>query len=125
MASQDATLWTLSTQGPGAWVCVNWKAAVLFATGFLGGIFSSISGSGIDICSFAVLTLLFRVSEKTATPTSVILMAINTWVGFLYRQFGQGGVMVGTHRVPRSSAVPPRLPCLPPPRLPTNEHLGH
>ena len=26
--------------------------------------------SGIDICSFSVLTLLFRVSEKTATPTS-------------------------------------------------------
>ena len=70
----------------------NWKAAVLVATGFLGGIFSSISGSGIDICSFACLTLLFRISEKTATPTSVVLMAINTVVGFLYRNYGQGGV---------------------------------
>jgi uncharacterized membrane protein YfcA len=71
---------------------INWKACILVATGFLGGIFSSISGSGIDICSFAVLTLLFRVSEKTATPTSVLLMAINTVVGFLYREYGQGGV---------------------------------
>jgi len=71
---------------------LNWKACVLVATGFLGGIFSSISGSGIDICSFACLTLFFRVSEKTATPTSVILMAINTVVGFLYREYGMGGV---------------------------------
>jgi hypothetical protein len=50
------------------------------------------AGSGIDICSFAALTLLFRVSEKVATPTSVILMAINTSIGFAYRQFGMGGV---------------------------------
>lgn len=71
---------------------VNWKACVLIVTGFVGGIFSSIAGSGIDICSFAVLTLFFRISEKTATPTSVILMAINTVVGFLYRQFAMGGV---------------------------------
>ena len=36
--------------------------------------------------------LLPQVSEKTATPTSVVLMAINTVVGFLYRNYGQGGV---------------------------------
>eukprot|EP01024_Parvocaulis_polyphysoides_P037081 TRINITY_DN32986_c0_g2_i2.p1 TRINITY_DN32986_c0_g2~~TRINITY_DN32986_c0_g2_i2.p1 ORF type:complete len:471 (+),score=76.19 TRINITY_DN32986_c0_g2_i2:221-1633(+) len=70
----------------------NWKIVVLLAAGFLGGIFSSIAGSGIDICSFAILTLLFRVTEKTATPTSVILMAGNTLVGFFWRNFGQGGV---------------------------------
>jgi hypothetical protein len=55
-------------------------------------LFSSIAGSGLDICSFAFLTLLFRISEKTATPTSVILMAINTVVGFAYRKYGQEGV---------------------------------
>ena len=43
-----------------------WKAAVLVGTGVAGGIFYAISGSGIDICSFAVLTLLFRVSEKVS-----------------------------------------------------------
>lgn len=87
----SATLWQMdqATYGPLAfYVFFNWKAAVLVATGFLGGIFSSISGSGIDICSFAVLTLFFRVSEKTATPTSVILMAVNTCVAFLYREYG-------------------------------------
>lgn len=64
-----------------------WKGAVLVAAGVAGGIFSAISGSGIDICSFAVLTLLFRVSEKVATPTSVVLMAINTVVGYMFREF--------------------------------------
>ncbi|VDL71831.1 unnamed protein product [Nippostrongylus brasiliensis] len=51
-----------------------WKAAVLVATGFVGGTFSAFSGSGVDICTFSIITLLFRVSEKTATPTSVVLM---------------------------------------------------
>ncbi|CAM9456774.1 unnamed protein product [Sphacelaria rigidula] len=71
---------------------LNWKACIVFTAGFVGGIFSAISGSGIDICTFSVLTLLFRVSEKIATPTSVVLMAINTLVGFMYRQLAMGGV---------------------------------
>ena len=50
------------------------------------------SGSGIDICSFAVLTLLFRLTEKTATPTSVVLMAVNTFVAMCYRQFWMEGL---------------------------------
>lgn len=69
-----------------------WRALTLLAAGFLGGIFSSVAGSGIDICSFATLTLLFRISEKVATPTSVCLMAVNTVVGFTWRQFYMGGV---------------------------------
>ena len=63
-----------------------WKILVLLATGFMGGIFSSFAGSGLDICTFSVITLLFRVTEKTATPTSVVLMAGNTVVGFYWRQ---------------------------------------
>ena len=63
---------------------LNWKAMILLGAGFIGGIFTSIAGSGIDICSFSVLTLLFRVSEKTATPTSVVLMAINTFLAMCY-----------------------------------------
>ena len=62
-----------------------WKALTLLAAGFMGGIFSSFAGSGIDICSFMILTLLFRVSEKVATPTSVVLMAVNTVMGFYWR----------------------------------------
>eukprot|EP00095_Tigriopus_kingsejongensis_P010879 maker-scaffold86_size395752-snap-gene-1.12 protein:Tk10879 transcript:maker-scaffold86_size395752-snap-gene-1.12-mRNA-1 annotation:"hypothetical protein Y032_0347g3155" len=62
-----------------------WQAIVLTLTGCVGGIFSAIAGSGVDICSFSILSLLFRVSEKVATPTSVVLMAINTCVGFYWR----------------------------------------
>ncbi|KAI6183468.1 hypothetical protein M3Y97_00492400 [Aphelenchoides bicaudatus] len=63
-----------------------WKALVLFGTGFFGGLLSAFTGSGVDICSFSILTLLFRVSEKVATPTSVVLMCLNTLVGFYWRQ---------------------------------------
>lgn len=69
-----------------------WRAITLLIAGFWGGMFSAVSGSGIDICSFATLTLLFRISEKVATPTSVCLMAVNTMVGFGWRQFYMGGV---------------------------------
>ena len=58
-----------------------WQGVVLLFTGFFGGIFTGISGSGVDICSFSMLCLLFRVSEKVATPTSIVLMAINTSLG--------------------------------------------
>ena len=37
-----------------------WQALVLALTGFFGGIFSAIAGSGVDICSFSILSLLFR-----------------------------------------------------------------
>jgi hypothetical protein len=33
---------------------------MLFMTGFIGGIFTAIAGSGVDICSTAILSLLFR-----------------------------------------------------------------
>lgn len=62
-----------------------WKATVLFVAGFIGGLCSAFAGSGVDICAFSVLTLLFRLSEKVATPTSVVLMAANTCVGFFWR----------------------------------------
>ncbi|RCN40399.1 hypothetical protein ANCCAN_13645 [Ancylostoma caninum] len=60
-----------------------WKAAVLVLTGLVGG---------VDICTFSIITLLFRVSEKTATPTSVVLMGINTMVGAYWRAVWQGDV---------------------------------
>ena len=65
----------------------KWKACVLLACGLVGGMFTSLAGSGVDICSFSVLTLLFRVSEKVATPTSVVLMATVSVVGSYWRVF--------------------------------------
>ena len=37
-----------------------WQALVLTLTGFIGGMFTGVTGSGTDICSFAILSLLFR-----------------------------------------------------------------
>lgn len=68
------------------------RAWVLFSIGCFGGICSSIAGSGLDIATFSILTLYFRVSEKVATPTSVILMATNAIVGVFCRTVvGLGG----------------------------------
>lgn len=69
-----------------------WKGIVLIVTGFIGGVFTSFVGSGLDICSLSVLTLFFRLSEKTATPTAVILMACNSVFGIFWRQVIQNTV---------------------------------
>lgn len=54
----------------------------LAIVGFIGGIFSSVLGNGIDICTFSYVVLKYGLSEKVATPTSVILMASNALIGF-------------------------------------------
>ncbi|CAH1802681.1 unnamed protein product [Owenia fusiformis] len=62
-----------------------WKICFLLVTGFFGGNFTAIAASGLDICTFSILTLVFRVTEKTATPTSVVLMGGNTLFAFFWR----------------------------------------
>lgn len=59
----------------------------LFLIGVLGGVFSSIFGNGIDICTFAFVVLKYGLSEKVATPTSVILMASNAIIGAILHTF--------------------------------------
>ncbi|WP_234572611.1 sulfite exporter TauE/SafE family protein [Rhodohalobacter sp. 614A] len=59
----------------------------LLVIGVLGGIFSSVFGNGIDICTFAFVVLKYGLSEKVATPTSVILMASNAVIGALLHTF--------------------------------------
>ena len=46
-------------------------AVLLVGTGIVGGVVTSITGSGLDITTFALLVLRLRISEKIATPTSV------------------------------------------------------
>ena len=60
---------------------INDKLVIIFI-GLLGGGLSAILGSGIDILTFAFVTMRYQLSEKVATPTSVVLMAGNTLVGF-------------------------------------------
>ena len=62
-------------------------AVLLMGVGFIGGIFTSIVGTGLDFLTFSLLVLYFNVSEKVATPTSVVLMAINSAVGFALHHF--------------------------------------
>jgi len=60
-------------------------AVLLFVVGIVGGVITSITGSGLDITIFSLLVLRLRINEKIATPTSVVLMGINAAVGFLWR----------------------------------------
>jgi uncharacterized membrane protein YfcA len=60
---------------------------ILVAAGFLGGIVSALIGTGANSVIFMVMVLLFRISEKIATPTSVILMTMVTIPGFLAHLF--------------------------------------
>ena len=59
----------------------------LILFGFIGGIITSFFGNGIDIFTFCLLTLFYGICEKVATPTSVILMTINTILGFFLHLF--------------------------------------
>ena len=71
---------------------INWRTLVILLAGFIGGIFTALTGNGMDITFFPVLTLLFKVNEKTVAPTTIVLMAINTISGFVYRSFWQNGI---------------------------------
>ena len=59
------------------------EQAVLIAAGFLGGIVSALVGTGENSVTFMVMVLLFRINEKIATPTTVVLMTMTTIPGFL------------------------------------------
>lgn len=70
---------TARMQLPALSTAQRWE---LVGVGVIGGILSAILGNGLDICTFAFVTLKYRISEKVATPTSVVLMASNAVVGF-------------------------------------------
>lgn len=56
--------------------------ALFFIVGVFGGSFAAQTGSGIDMLTFIVLTLAFGMNEKISTPTTVIIMGLNSVVGF-------------------------------------------
>lgn len=59
----------------------SYQKTELVLVGILGGTLSAIFGNGIDICTFSFVTLKYGLSEKVATPTSVVLMTSNAVVG--------------------------------------------
>ena len=52
-----------------------WQSVILLFVGFLGGIFSAIAGSGVDICSFSILSLLFRFKMQFWFKKVLLLMS--------------------------------------------------
>jgi len=54
----------------------------LMILGLIGGMISSIFGTGINIFSFCFMTIYYRINEKVAVPSSVIIMTIETLLGF-------------------------------------------
>lgn len=67
-------------------------ALLLILTGVVGGVVTSITGSGLDITTFSLLVLGMRISESVATPTSVVLMGLNAAVGFAWQATIGGGM---------------------------------
>jgi len=53
--------------------------------GVVGGTFAANTGSGIDMFTFIVLTLAIGINEKVSTPTTVVIMGLNSVVGFALR----------------------------------------
>jgi uncharacterized membrane protein YfcA len=60
---------------------------ILMLAGLIGGAVSALVGTGENSVVFMVMVLLFRVSEKIVTPTTVILMTMVTIPGFLLHLF--------------------------------------
>lgn len=65
----------------------TFETFTIIVIGLLGGSISSLLGSGLDIFSFSYVTMRYHLSEKIATPTSVVIMAINSIIGFLLHYF--------------------------------------
>lgn len=63
---------------------------ILMSVGLVGGIFSSLIGTGIHFITFSIVTLLYKLDEKIATPTSIIIMACDSIFGFTFRFFVLG-----------------------------------
>lgn len=59
------------------------EKTIMVLTGLVGGTMTGLLGNGIDIICFSVMVLWFRLTEKISTPTSVVLMALNSLVGFV------------------------------------------
>lgn len=65
----------------------NKDRIILIFVGFIGGVFSALMGTGIHFLTFSFITLYYKIDEKVATPTSIIIMASDSIFGFVFRIF--------------------------------------
>lgn len=68
------------------------RRALFVGVGVAGGAFASVTGTGADMLSFVVLTLGLGLDERIATPTTVIIMGLNSVVGFALRSLSEPGI---------------------------------
>ncbi len=65
----------------------NRDLILLITFGFLGGVISSIFGTGINIFTFCLMVVYYHMNEKVAAASSIIIMTLETILGFfLHRQ---------------------------------------
>ncbi|MBU6297060.1 MAG: sulfite exporter TauE/SafE family protein [Alphaproteobacteria bacterium] len=69
-----------------------WDAAYLGITLFLGGMITSLFGTGADILLYTLLITHFGMKEKSATYVSIVLQAAVSILGFTYRGFVDHGL---------------------------------
>jgi uncharacterized protein len=56
--------------------------ARLMIFGIIGGMISSLFGTGINIFTFCLMTIFYGINEKVAVPSSVVIMTLETILGF-------------------------------------------
>ena len=54
---------------------------LLVSFGFVGGMISALFGTGINIFTFCLMVTYYKISEKVATPSSIIIMTLETIFG--------------------------------------------
>lgn len=65
----------------------------MLVVSFAGGILTSIAGVGLEMFTFAILTIYFRIHSTVAGTTAVLVAASGTTLGFYWREVIQGGVL--------------------------------
>lgn len=66
---------------------------------FVGGLCASLFGTGADILLYSILVTRFRMSEKVATHTSIMVMAGTSLFGFGYRHFFDSSLVSEQYQV--------------------------
>jgi len=67
-------------------IAINWYIMPLVLIGFIGGILTSITGSGSDLLVFATSYFIFHIDRSTSIATSVVVMSITSIIAYYYNQ---------------------------------------
>ena len=71
------------------------SVSTMLSFAFIGGLFSSLAGSGADVMLFVFLVLIAHVNPKVAIPTSIITMAVVSTLGLAIIGLWHGQLDIG------------------------------